>query len=348
MGIDFGKETGEREMNNNSNRPIYIVSSPRSGSTLLRLLLNAHSTIAFPPPTFLWPFIYPFLYTYGDLANEKNLILLIEDILKLQKNKPWPVEINTEKVLSRLKKRGFLGVYSALMEFWCELHGKVRWGEKTPRNSFYIRDILEHLPEAQFIHIIRDGRDVAVDWIENLDWPKNIYCTALQWRDFVKAILAWRQKLTSDQYLEVYYEELVANPAETLQKICVFLKVEYEPEMMEYYCTQETEKWATSAFCHRHVSRPITTDFVGIYKNRLEVDDRRLLAAIIGKELKELGYSVEEEPRKIDPEEIKQYMEDGRGIEIPMIKFKIWHKERREERRRDGIWSDKCRSKIFG
>ena len=335
-------------MDYNSSRQIYIVSSPRSGSTLLRLLLNAHSKIAFPPPTFIWTGIYPFLYTYGDLDKERNFRLLIEDILELQKNKPWPVEINVDKVLTLVKERSFMGVYTALMELWCELHGKKRWGEKTPRNSFWIKDILSYLPEAQFIHIIRDGRDVAIDWIENLDWPKNAYCAALQWRDFVTAILPWRDKLTSDQYLEVHYEDLSRDPIKSLQQICAFLNVEYEPKMMEYYCAEETAQWASSAFCHRHVRKPITTEFVGIYKTQLETEDRQLLAAIIGNELKELGYQVEDEPREIGPEELKQFMDDGRGIEIPMIKFKIGHKARREQRKKDGIWSDKGRTKIFG
>ena len=71
---------------------------------------------------------------------------------------------------------------------------KCCWGEKSPRDIYWIGPILEAYPNAQFLHIFRDGRDVAVDWLDNLDWPNNIYSTAQEWKLHTDAVKPWQKK----------------------------------------------------------------------------------------------------------------------------------------------------------
>ena len=328
------------ENNGRKNRPIFIISSPRSGSTLLRLVLNAHSKIAIPPPTLLFPYIFPYSHTYGDLQVEKNLDVLIDDILELQKSKPWPIELDSAILKDAIEERSFAGIYAALHRIWAEHHDKPRWGEKTPPDIFFIGDILACFPDAQFIHIIRDGRDVAVDWMENLAWPKNIYSTAVNWKDFVGAAAPWRDKLDSDQLLEIYYESFVRDPQKITEEICSFLGEAFEPEMLQYYKSDETAKWSKSDSCHRFVSQPITDDYVGIFKDRLKIKDRQMLATLIGAELKDLGYPVEDVPREIGIEEEGRYKLDGRVAETWMLPFKKRLLEGMKLRKQKGVWSD--------
>jgi hypothetical protein len=324
-----------------SNRPIFIVCSPRSGSTLLRLILNSHSRIAIPPPTFLFNYIYPFLFSYGDITSDKNLHLLIEDVLDLQiKCKPWPIAITVEAIMSSLKERSFTGLYSAIHEIYAQHYGKQRWGEKTPRDIFYIKEILECYPNAQFIHIIRDGRDVAVDWIEHLDWPKNLYGTANAWKTFINAVKPWRGKLKSDQLLEVQYEDLIKDPSDVVQNICNYIGEEYESGMLEYYKSDEALKWSKTANCHRFSTMPLTKEFVGIYKKKLSKEKQEMLSSAINQELKELGYQVEENSKEITERELKIYIDEENITEVSAMVWKIDYFNKIEKRRQEGIWSD--------
>lgn len=331
-----------------STRPVFIVSSPRSGSTLLRLLINTHSKIAIPPPGFMFPFIYPFMSSYGDMTQDANFTALIEDVIEFHRAKDWPKRLSVDEIKAAARERSFAGVYTAIHEIWAERHGKTRWGEKTPRNIFWIGEILGCFPDAQFLNIYRDGCDVAVDWMDNLDWPNNIYSTALEWKEHVNAARPWRRKLRSDQWLDIRYEDLVTDPPATLEGVCRYLEIEYEEAMLKYYASEEAADWSQSESCHRFASQPITPDFVGFHKDRLEVEDRQMLAALIGPELEELGYEVVDRPRELTAEQVRTYMGDARTDTIETMKWNIWYKKRREERRRNGMWNDAGETKSFG
>ncbi len=331
-----------------NNKPIFILSSPRSGSTLLRLLLNAHSQVAVPPPTFMFPLINPFLETYGDLDDINNLRAIAKDTLAIQKSKPWPFDVTVEQLVAKVDERSFAGVYRALHELWADHHGKSRWGEKTPPDSFCVESIISCFPDAKIINLIRDGRDVAVDWIENLEWPKNIHATATQWKEFVRAMEPWRETLDSNQLLNVYYETMVTDPENTLQRICAFLELNFEPEMLGFYQEENTAKWANSAFCHRFLTKPITPEFVGIYKQRLTESDIEMLTSLIGEELTTLGYPVEDTPRNIGEAEYFNYFLDAMSAEAWLFEFKRQQREGIKDRLNRGVWSDKGKTKAFG
>ena len=328
--------------------PIFILSSPRSGSTLLRLLLNSHSKIAIPPPGFMFPFIYPFMFSYGDLQLNENFHALVEDVLEHQRIKGWPDPIEPGEIFGQIRKRSFEGLYETIHEIWAARRGKPRWGEKTPRNSFWIGEILECFPHSQFVHILRDGRDVAVDWIENLDWPKNVYSTALEWQEHMRAIQPWRTSLSNSQFLEIRYEDLVKSPSQVVGRVCDFIGESYEPDMLKYYASDEAQAWSESEGCHRMVSRPITDDHVGIHRKVLEVDDRRMLATAIGPTLQACGYEPDVAGREIPDAERRDYIRDSLTDTVETMKWNIWHKNRRNQRREAGLWSKTNFTRTFG
>ena len=331
-----------------THQPIFIVSSPRSGSTLLRLLLNSHSKIAIPPPGFMFPFFYPFMYSYGDLQGEESFLAFIDDVLEHQRIKGWPDPIKYDEIRAADPERTFAGVYRAIHEIWGKRRGKLRWGEKTPRNSFWMAEILECFPDSVFIHILRDGRDVAVDWVENLDWPKNAYATAIEWSEHVHVIESWKTKLLKDQFLEIRYEDLVRAPTEVLGRVCDFLSESYEPDMLKYYTSDEAQTWSGSEGCHRMVSRPITDDYVGIHRKILSVADRQMLATAIGPALETYGYELDVSGREISEAERRDYIRDALTDTVETMKWNVWHYHRRKQRRENGMWSDSSATRVFG
>ena len=115
-------------MSESIDSPIFIVSAPRSGSTLLRLIIDANPKIAIPPPGYLFNMIYPYLYSYGDLAVTENLTALAEDILETPTLKKWGLTVDPAAVVSGVKERSFKGVYEFVHSVYMKQQGKIRWG----------------------------------------------------------------------------------------------------------------------------------------------------------------------------------------------------------------------------
>ena len=118
--------------------------------------------------------------------------------------------------------------------------------------------------------------------------------------------------------------------------------------MLSYYDSPEAGKWSQSEACHQYVAQPITTDYVEAWKKRLTTEDKQMLAGLIGNELKDLGYTVEDRPRELSPEERMLYVSEASGATIETYRWYVGTKKRRYERLEKGIWSDKSRTKSFG
>ncbi len=113
------------------------------------------------------------------------------------------------------------------------MENKPRWGDKTPQYVRAIPTLAEIFPEARFIHIIRDGRDVALSLIRERFGPGNVYTAAGLWRETIEAGRRGARILAPDQYLEVRYEALTGNPGETLRSICAFVGESIHEDVLE-------------------------------------------------------------------------------------------------------------------
>jgi len=200
--------------------PVFIVSAPRSGSTLLRLILDAHQRVAIPPPDWLFDLVFPYLYSYGDLKQSQNLLALAEDILATPTVSKWPDKPTAAQLVMTAGEPTFSALYAALHREYAKRAGKPRWGEKTPRNSFWMDEIRVLFPAAQFVHIVRDGRDQAIDISDSLLWPYSVYSGASLWQRYVLAVRDFAAELPHGTLLEVRYEDLCAAPEATIRKLC--------------------------------------------------------------------------------------------------------------------------------
>lgn len=124
--------------------------------------------------------------------------------------------------------------YRAFYRLYASRFGKPRWGDKTPAYCFHQRAIEKVLPEARFIHVIRDGRDVALSLRPLWFSPGNdLAVQAAYWSRHVLA--ARREGPLCRYYHEVRYEDLVMAPEKTLQRVCDFIDLEYDAAMLQYY-----------------------------------------------------------------------------------------------------------------
>lgn len=329
-----------------SNAPIFVVSAPRSGSTLLRLILNTHPRIDVPPPGWLFDMIYPYMYSYGDLKTPANLVALAEDVLETPTVSKWRLSISAQELAAKARESTFRGIFSALHEAHMALEGKRRWGEKTPRHGFWMDEIGGLFPEAQFIHIVRDGRDMAIDISDSILLPYSVYSGANLWQRYVTAIRDSASRIDPGHYLEVRYEDLCANSETIIRRICDYLGEEFEPAMLSPNKTRSAQSWSTHPL-HAKTAQPISTRYCEMYKARITTDDTAALEALIGKTLQSFGYPITGRGKPLDARLASQLIESDAVTNPENVEFKKWHEERRKQRRKAGVWKDAERASFL-
>jgi hypothetical protein len=272
-------------------RPIFVIGVGRSGTTLLRLMLHHHPRIAIPYESHFIPRYHAELASFGDLGDDANALRLITRILDEDIVKLWDHRFDAQRILARLRERSFSGIIDAVYVDYAAGHGKERWGDK----SYYLDQLpIIHLlfPAAQYIHIIRDGRDVAASVLK-LSWgPANLIAAAEWWNNHVWLGRRLGAILGGERYLEVRYEDLVEDPVGKLGQICKFLKEEYSPEMLDYHKAAKAAIPSEWQHQHHNVDAPPKTARAYAWKREMDPIDVALFGRYAGGMLAEVGYEV--------------------------------------------------------
>lgn len=335
-------------------RPVFVIGSERSGTTLIMAVLGCHPRLAVPEVAWYYPRFRPYLFTYGDLTDFNNFRTLTHEMAYGLRTPYWGMNVSPATFGDEITKRAmaleqsFAGIYAAMFERYAEDLGKVRWGEKTPYNLFYVEEILEDFPNAQFVYIYRDGRDVSAEFLDSSFGPTNIYSAIELWRMGQDAVRPWREKLSDDQWLDIKYETFVGDPVAGLKQLCAFIGEDYAQEMMEFHTTP-TAKRRGRTKDNRAIAEPISNKHVGIYKELLSVRDQRIVAWLAGGTLEDYGYGDILAPLELSGEQMAYFEEldgrcraaalDGPGGWIVMESYNDWLIDQREARRQAGIWT---------
>ncbi|MBI4794954.1 MAG: sulfotransferase [Deltaproteobacteria bacterium] len=342
-------------------KPIIMVGAERSGTTLVMAMLGCHPRIAVPEVVWYYSRFRPYLFTYGDLSVEENFRTLAEEMVFGLKTAFWGMKVNprtiVDEIIADVKERSFAGIYCAMHERFARQAGnRPRWGEKTPYNLFFVKEIKEDFPNAQFIFITRDGRDASADYLHSMFGPTNIFCAGEIWKMCQNAVKPWREKLGPGDWLDVKYETLVREPEKVLREICDFLGEKYDPAMLDFYQT-DLAKARGATRDHKPLGHAVSDEYIGIYKEYLSLREQRIFAGVAGKELEEAGYRLDVEPLKVSEEEAALFRElDGRiraaTLDAPeghivYESYNDWIMDQREERKNKGIWKDSEMPKVF-
>ena len=335
-----------------SDGPFFIVGSERSGTTLLMAILGHHTRLAVPEVTWYYPRFRAFLHTYGDLEPPANFRTLVAEMIFGLKTPFFGLGLNPASIVDELIEQTcantFAGAYAAILRLYARAVGKPRWGEKTPHNLFYVREILADFPDARFVHLVRDGRDVAVEQLRSAFGPRNVYAAALIWRRTQEVAARWRAELSPERWLDVRYEELAARPEEVVREVTRFLSEDYQPAVLDFHRGEVAQRRARTRD-HRPLGRPVSTDYVGIYQRHLGLHDQAVFNHIAGETLRRSGYASDVPATPVSPEEAALYLElDGRiraaTLDAPeghivYESYNDWLIDQREERRRRGVWT---------
>jgi len=274
-----------------ANAPFFVVGAQRSGTTMLRLMLNNHPRLAVPFESGFIPVFFRRLAEYGDLADSRNAARLLQDIClhpKVEKGKLVP---DAAAVLSR-RSATYRELVDAIFSEYAQRKGKARWGDKTPAYITEIDILLQVFPYCRLIHMVRDGRDVALS-LGGINWgSRHIPRVAEDWR--WKTVLAHKiGTVLGDRFLEVRFEDLVHDAERELRRICGFLGEPFDPAVLQYSGSAESEMPSDSMQWHRTSTRPPDPEKVYEWKRRMPVADRILFEAVAGDALDLFGYERE-------------------------------------------------------
>ena len=180
----------------------------------------------------------------------------------------------------------------ALYGEYARQNGAERWGDKTPIYASYLDLIHEIWPQAQFLHIIRDGRDAALSMLEKYERDEfhvDVFFAARNWVRRIRKAQASGARLGPGLYYELRYEDLVQYPERELQAVCDFLGETFEPAMLVHHRLASDRIPAESHFFDT-VRSPTTQQRMGLWQEKLSTRDQRLIQCVAGRLLSELGY----------------------------------------------------------
>lgn len=293
--------------------PIFIVGAPRSGTKLFRDMLSAHPRLSFPPESH---FIPAFYRAFGDPSSEREAVRLARAIMRYSWVWSWRLPLDPEELAGH---RTFAGLTAELFEAWARKEGKPRWGDKTPGYVSEIPLVLSLFPDAQFLHIYRDGRDV-VRSVLPMNWsPGNAFCAAELWRDSVRDGRAAGPALPEGRYMDVRYEQLVRDPEPVMRRVCDFLGEDYDPSVTR---PKRPRGSLRAAHLPPVESGPIETreelsaSRVELWRSEMRPSDVAMVEAVAGELLNELGYPLSGAPRKVHAGERAAWHIHGRVVRL--------------------------------
>jgi len=259
--------------------PVFIGGAGRSGTTLLRVMLDAHPRICCGPEL-------------------KVLPSIAEWYLNLTRN--FAPVLESYHVAPADLQRRFREFIEGLAENFRRASGKPRWAEKTPHNILFTAPLAEIFPDARFLHVVRDGRDVAcslvtMNWINPLtgrkwDYVQNVANAARYWREVVS--LARRQAehpAVAGRVLEVRYEHLVADPEATLRRVLEFIGEPWDDAVLSYHARDRRREPLEAGT--EQAARPLTDRALGRWKTDMTRLDKAAFKAEAGDLLQALGYA---------------------------------------------------------
>lgn len=273
--------------------PFFIVGSGRSGNTLLRAILAGHPEFAIPPESYMLGMAVRDYRTFGFLPWPTLLRIVLGRFQFYPHFDAW--ETALRPVYQDLleyppEERSLAGLLDAVYRAYARRHmpDAIRWGDKTPMNVYHLPRIDAVFPDAIWIHMIRDGRDVVASYLE-----AGLYDSTREacgrWLESVELVRQFSRDLPPERYTEVRYEHLVRNPEVVIRSVCDRLGVSFEPRMLRHR-ERVQDLGDADLGHHSNLSRPISDRSVGSWRSRLNHDQKREIRARLRSLLGELGY----------------------------------------------------------
>jgi hypothetical protein len=282
-----------------------IVGCPRSGTSLLAVMLDSHPQLTIPPET---SFIASVAALQGDSETLRREFfnVVTADLIAISNWSDFGMD--HDALWDRLEAIAPFTVAAGLRAFYAlyaEGEGKPRYGDKTPGYVFLLSQIAALLPEAHFIHMIRDPGDTALSWRKAWFAPsQDLRALGEAWRQHVQA--GRRAGSQVPRYTEVRFEDLVQHPERELKRVCEYLALAWDPLMLDYraqgaarLARLQGRQHARGPMVpreertriHANLERELDANRVDVWRREMTAAERRVLVDAAGPLVRDLGYA---------------------------------------------------------
>ena len=300
---------------------IFMVGEQRSGSNLLRVMLGQAPEIAAPHPPHILQRMMPLMPLYGDLEDKATFRTLVDDVCQLVEHNPVPWEnitsFDRDDVARRCRVHSLVAVFGAVMDIYAEANGKSKWLCKSMTNIRYAKELDAYFGAPKYIYLYRDGRDVVLSFTKAVVGDKHPYVISHKWAELQRLCLSHRAHVPQ-RVFSLCYEELTAAPEVVLRRLCHFLGITYTDAMLEGHTSPEASRTACASSLWKNLTKPVIRDNSRKFLKELPPEDIRIVEAVAGDCLDELGYARVCVPRDeeifFDEDEIEAFHARNRAL----------------------------------
>jgi hypothetical protein len=272
---------------------LQFIGTQRSGSNLLRVMLNQLPEISAPHPPHVLKTFYPLLPYYGDLTVTGKFFQLVSDVCHWVKLNPVPwegVDLDPRVVHRACSKNTLLEIFIRIHEMKTVAdHASISCC-KSMESIWYADELEKSGVQPVYIHIYRDGRDVALSFLKAIVGQKHIYFLAKKWAEEQALSLQLKTRVGLKRFISVRYEDLIKNPSNEMQRICNELNLRYDEGVLNYFLSKESINTSSAGLMWRNVAKPIMSNNVNKFSQELSLEEIEIFETVAGSILHELGY----------------------------------------------------------
>ena len=284
--------------------PIFIVGTPRSGTTLTAKILGRHSAVFMPGETHYFPDIYAKSNLIGDLDRAESREDLFQRLLNIYARYNEPEDqrridklLSSDVLKQRLKEHlsDYKNAFDVFMTIQMESEGKERWGNNVPKDIFYIDEILEFYPDAKIVLCVRDIRGflnsykykwkvTADDQAERLKSLYHPVITSLLWKSSMRLIPSIRKKIKQENLIIQRDEDLVTDFESSVKRLFDFIGEPFESSLLKVNYSNSSENKQTTGVYASSVEK---------WREKLSKEEVWISQKLAGAEMNSLGYDIE-------------------------------------------------------
>lgn len=258
--------------------PVFVIGQARSGTTILGNLIRKYLKVNFGPESQFFIRIRNDLDKYGDLEQEQNFVRLVEDIAaeRCFELNQFGYSVDVERVAEEAP-RDYPGCIDFIYSSFAKHNGMNRWGDKTPDYVNNLFELDQMFPNAQYVHIVRDGRDVALSNFNVFFGAKNAVVAAREWHRMMQVSSEFFGTIPN-RHIEIRYEDFMQNPTKVLLSIAEFLGINVDLELRDTVL--------------KSVPEEVVADNFGKWKTLFSERQKLAFERVAQKSLKSKGYEV--------------------------------------------------------
>jgi Sulfotransferase family len=287
--------------------PIFVVGAPRSGTTLLKDVLNRHSDVHLFNEVHFFERIWDDRGRLGPLTSQSEMEHAVDVLHEMMSKHGTDGDVAASLTPSALQQKavsnggGYSGLLEALLTTASELHGARHWGDSSPQDVLYLSTLLAWYPNARVIAMVRDPRAFMASYknyhrraMASYKERYNPLTLSMLWRSYMSAAQNSQCEDYAERVMIQRYEELVADPPSSLKAICDHLRIDFQSSMLDV-------SGANSSYTPGEGEKGIFSSSTDRWRQELTATEQWLTERICGQTMKRLGYTLETGDRAFPP-----------------------------------------------